>query len=463
MAELDVVVIGAGVSGLAAAAKLARAGLAVEVLEARERIGGRIHTDEDSGLELGAQVVHGDRNPIGALPGLPALVPLPRYAARVLLDGAPHPLSALRPPPPLLEERLVAGATGRPVAGATGRLRTGATGRLSAGASGDVPVAQWLKEQTAGFPAALEPAAEWFRQNWAADPEALSALGVAVARRADAVGRGEFALPGGFRTLPERLAAGLRVRLGDPVVRLTWSRGRVRVVTAAGHVADAVAAVVTVPPPIVAGGRLAINDLPVRKQAAAHELRPGDAWCALVAYPEPAPESVVVFDPEGRLGFVTATAGRREVVVMAKAGAAGRARAAWRASAPDAPLAGAAGGAGAGWQDGGAGAAWQDGGAGAGWRDSALIQLLAGALPWTGGRAPESARVADWGADPWAGGAYTYPGVGALWAPAAWAEPMGGTLFFAGEATTGLAGPPMAHMAMAGGERAATEVIGALR
>ncbi|MEV4081986.1 FAD-dependent oxidoreductase [Nonomuraea fuscirosea] len=206
MAELDVVVIGAGVSGLAAAAKLAGAGLAVEVLEARQRIGGRIHTDEESGLELGAQVVHGDRNPIGALPGLPALVPLPRYAARVLLDGAPHPLSALRPPPPLLEERLVAGATSRPSAGAAGRL--------SAGVSGDVPVAQWLKEQTARSPAALEPAAEWFRQNWAAGPEALSALGVAVARRADAVGRGEFALPGGFRTLPERLADGLRVRLG---------------------------------------------------------------------------------------------------------------------------------------------------------------------------------------------------------------------------------------------------------
>lgn len=401
MAELDVVVIGAGVSGLAAAAKLAGAGLAVEVLEARTRIGGRIHTDEDSGLELGAQVVHGDRNPIGARPGLPALVPLPRYTARVLMNGAPHPLSALRPPPPLLEERLVAGT------------------------SGDVSVAQWLKEQTARFPAALEPAAEWFRQNWAADPEALSALGVAAARRADAVGQGQFALPGGFRMLPERLADGLRVRLGDPVVRLTWSPGRVRAVTAAGHVAVAVTAVVTVPPPIVADGRLAIDDLPVRKQAAAQELRPGDAWCALVTYPEPAPESVVVFDPEGRLGFVTATAGRPEVVIMAKAGAAARARAAWR--------------------------------------DGPLLSRLAEAVPWTKGRVPVVVKVADWGADPWAGGAYTYPGAGALWAPAAWAEPMGGTVFFAGEATTGLAGPPMAHMAMAGGERAATEVIGALR
>ncbi|GAA1674682.1 hypothetical protein GCM10009733_084550 [Nonomuraea maheshkhaliensis] len=431
MAELDVVVIGAGVSGLAAAAKLAGAGLAVEMLEARTRIGGRIHTDEDSGLELGAQVVHGDRNPIGALPGLPALVPLPRYAAKVLMNGAPHPLSALRPPPPLLEERLVADATGRPV--------VEAAGRPSPSGCGDVSVAQWLKEQTVRFPTALEPAAEWFRQNWAADPEALSALGVSAARRADAVGQGQFALPGGLRTLPERLADGLRVRLGDPVVRLTWSPGRVRVVTAAGHVVDAAAAVVTVPPPIVADGRLTINDLPVRKQAAAQELRPGDAWCALVTYPEPAPESVVVFDPEGRLGFVTATAGRHEVVIMAKAGAAGWARAVWRASAP-------AGGEGE-----------------VAWRDGPLLSRLAEAVPWTKGRVPEVVKVADWGADPWAGGAYTYPGAGALWAPAAWAEPMGGTIFFAGEATTGLAGPPMAHMAMAGGERAATEVIGALR
>ena len=38
----DVIVVGAGVSGLAAAAVLSKAGLHVEVLEARERIGGRI-------------------------------------------------------------------------------------------------------------------------------------------------------------------------------------------------------------------------------------------------------------------------------------------------------------------------------------------------------------------------------------------------------------------------------------
>lgn len=61
--NFDVIVIGAGVAGLAAAGKLATAGLSVEVLEARERIGGRIFTLHESGLkspvELGAEFIHG--------------------------------------------------------------------------------------------------------------------------------------------------------------------------------------------------------------------------------------------------------------------------------------------------------------------------------------------------------------------------------------------------------------------
>jgi NADPH-dependent 2,4-dienoyl-CoA reductase/sulfur reductase-like enzyme len=43
----DVVVLGAGASGLAAAEHLARAGLRVIVLEARDRVGGRVATSPD--------------------------------------------------------------------------------------------------------------------------------------------------------------------------------------------------------------------------------------------------------------------------------------------------------------------------------------------------------------------------------------------------------------------------------
>ena len=47
-ADVDVVVIGAGAAGLAAARTLLDAGRTVTVLEARDRIGGRAHTDNET-------------------------------------------------------------------------------------------------------------------------------------------------------------------------------------------------------------------------------------------------------------------------------------------------------------------------------------------------------------------------------------------------------------------------------
>jgi len=59
----DVIVIGAGAAGLAAAAELGRAGLAVTILEARNRIGGRMFTQRDPvcqvPIECGAEFIHG--------------------------------------------------------------------------------------------------------------------------------------------------------------------------------------------------------------------------------------------------------------------------------------------------------------------------------------------------------------------------------------------------------------------
>jgi monoamine oxidase len=60
--ETSVLIIGAGAAGLAAARDLATAGVKVVIIEARERIGGRIHTHHDASVipvELGAEFVHG--------------------------------------------------------------------------------------------------------------------------------------------------------------------------------------------------------------------------------------------------------------------------------------------------------------------------------------------------------------------------------------------------------------------
>src|ERR1017187_7344808 len=55
----DVIVVGAGVSGLVAAVELQRRGLSVHVVEASNDIGGRVRTDEVDGflLDRGFQVL----------------------------------------------------------------------------------------------------------------------------------------------------------------------------------------------------------------------------------------------------------------------------------------------------------------------------------------------------------------------------------------------------------------------
>jgi monoamine oxidase len=61
--DADVIVVGAGVAGMSAALDLAQAGLKVAIIEARDRIGGRVFTRRDpvvnAPIELGAEFIHG--------------------------------------------------------------------------------------------------------------------------------------------------------------------------------------------------------------------------------------------------------------------------------------------------------------------------------------------------------------------------------------------------------------------
>ena len=83
--DVDVVVVGAGVTGLAAATRLSRAGLSVLVLEARDRVGGRLLTDTIDGLrvELGGQWISADQDEVLAVLEDLQIETFPRYR-----DGA---------------------------------------------------------------------------------------------------------------------------------------------------------------------------------------------------------------------------------------------------------------------------------------------------------------------------------------------------------------------------------------
>ena len=64
VSDFDVIVIGAGAAGIAAARRLSNAGIDTLLIEARDRIGGRVYTHHPSGsplpIELGAEFIHGD-------------------------------------------------------------------------------------------------------------------------------------------------------------------------------------------------------------------------------------------------------------------------------------------------------------------------------------------------------------------------------------------------------------------
>ncbi|WP_299433097.1 FAD-dependent oxidoreductase [uncultured Meiothermus sp.] len=68
---MKTLVIGAGAAGLAAAQDLQKANHPVLVLEARHRVGGRIHTDRSFAavpIELGAEFIHSSQVPTYPLP-----------------------------------------------------------------------------------------------------------------------------------------------------------------------------------------------------------------------------------------------------------------------------------------------------------------------------------------------------------------------------------------------------------
>ena len=77
----DVVIIGAGPSGLSAARRLRKAGRSVIVLEARDRVGGRTWTDHIDGqmFELGGQWISPDQTALLALVDELGKETYPRY------------------------------------------------------------------------------------------------------------------------------------------------------------------------------------------------------------------------------------------------------------------------------------------------------------------------------------------------------------------------------------------------
>lgn len=240
----DVIVIGAGLAGLRAARVLAAAGRSVVVLEAADRIGGRVATDEVDGflLDRGFQLLNPAYSELREAVELSALDVHTFQRGVAVRDGAD--LTVLADPlrHPLVAVRAAGSRYLRPgeLAPALAWLR-GADSRTD-----DRPLAASFDR--AGFNGALRAVADQFLAGVLA--ERTGATSAAFVR--SLVGwflRGTPGLPAdGMRALPRLLAQGLDVRLHSSVESVRRVSDGVRVSVSDGSELAARSVVVAVDP-----------------------------------------------------------------------------------------------------------------------------------------------------------------------------------------------------------------------
>jgi monoamine oxidase len=266
-ATVDVVIVGAGFSGLAAARKIAQAGWSVLVLEARDRVGGKVlnHSIGHGQItEAGATYIGPTQNRMAYLADQYKVPTYPTYhqGNLVTVIGGNRVVGGFSP------------ALTREYHTLTTRLNT-----MSAQVPVDNPAAaahavewdsqtlySWLKDNNASSDAmeAFSSVADL----WGAETRDVSLLFAlyyiasagdkttpgALERLLDIPnGAQELRFQGGSQVLAQRIAAGLgdRVVLSAPVRQIDWSDDRV-VVTADGHTVEAKHVIIAMAPALAA-------------------------------------------------------------------------------------------------------------------------------------------------------------------------------------------------------------------
>jgi polyamine oxidase len=217
----QVVVIGAGMAGLAAARQLADEGVDVTVLEARERIGGRMWTDTSLGvpIDLGVAWIHGTKgNPLVALANQAGAATVETDWDDVVVFDARGEVDA----------DVVDGA-----AEAWRRAQQDVDGRTEDAAS-DASVQSALAQLTdLSDPLIAWSVATDIGAEYGADPVELSLKWFGTEGQFDGP---DLILPQGYERLARHLADGITIRRGTAVTHIADDGSGVRLDTSRGVV-----------------------------------------------------------------------------------------------------------------------------------------------------------------------------------------------------------------------------------
>ena len=434
-----ILVIGAGVAGLAAARALVRAGEEVLVLEARERIGGRILTERSDALrvpiELGAEFLHGEASEVAEVAREAGLLLCDVRGDRWRVDG----------------KRLTN------VEDFWGDVET-VLGKLRADREPDRSFQDFLDTGPGGpkLARARAIAREYVAGFHAADPALISERALAGGGAPEEPAEERTArVVDGYDQVPRWLARELDgiVETGVVVRSIRWRRGAVTVDAAeraggAPRRYEGTGVIVTVPLGVlIAGGgdgSIVFEPEPRAHLAAARQLAMGDARRIVLAFDEPIWEQV----PKSRLPKEAA------ISMMSFLHGDDPSFPVWWTMMPlRAPvLVGWAGGVRATSMIGVPAAEVIDRAAGALARSLGMTKRhIAGAIT--------DAWTYDWGSDPFARGAYSYSMVGGSDAAKTLSRAVENTLFFAGEACDGGGRNGTVHGAIASGVRAARQAV----
>lgn len=266
-----VIVVGAGVAGLKAARVLDREGYEVIVLEARDRIGGRVHSyvDPTTGtiLDLGASWIVGKRD--SRLFALAERIGVTTSDSTDFDNGSNWDADGVPDRITLAEEVAFLDIVNREARRAFNNRRTGS-----------LQDAIEVKYQQGDFDDIVDNRREfdylmhtYFELEFAG---ALDVLSVQAPWEGEDLRGGDVIVPDGFVQLAEHLAQNLDIRFNKVVNKVRYGGNKVRVFTQSGQRFTADRVVVTVPLGVLKAGDIQfIPNLPQNKQRAINRFGSG--------------------------------------------------------------------------------------------------------------------------------------------------------------------------------------------